>query len=178
MALALDLTALSTHKKQPVFIEGTRHHVVGARDSRWPHIHITNLARTPLLNMRMWLSRHLTGGSLCPPLLPFRAGRLTRDLGQMTASTSQMCLLGVTWQSRHKRASGASSNSTKYFWSKKSHDLRRCLKIQDCSMMAAGSIHQHHNSNDLSPIKVWFALASIQKNRSHDWFKNANTCVR
>ena len=36
------------------------------------------------------------GGILYAALLPFRVGRLTRDLGQMTANTSQMCLLGVT----------------------------------------------------------------------------------
>ena len=44
--------------------------------------------------------------------------RLTRDLGQMTANASQMCLLGGTWQSRHKRALGAAPKWTeKYFYS-------------------------------------------------------------
>ena len=38
----------------------------------------------------------LIGGGLWQPFLPLSVGRLIRDLGQMTANTSQMCLLGVT----------------------------------------------------------------------------------
>ena len=38
----------------------------------------------------------LIGGVLYAALLPLCVGRLTRDLGHLTANTSQMCLLGVT----------------------------------------------------------------------------------
>ena len=49
-----------------------------------------------MLSVRVCVCPTVIGGSLCPPLLPFYVGRLTRDLGQMTANTLPMCLLGVT----------------------------------------------------------------------------------
>ena len=47
-------------------------------------------------SVRLSVCPTLIGGVLCAALLPLPMGRLTRDLGQMTANTSQMCLLGVT----------------------------------------------------------------------------------